>query len=228
MSSTKPAAKTKSAAPLATIEPPSREERVLNWFKVNQTPVLAGAGALATIVLLTWGFSVASTRKEAAARTRLEAAWNTQDAGNLPLAASEFQAVVDGFGGTEAAMEAVIAVNQARLLNGQSQLAVDGLKEFLAGNPPIRFRASAGRMLGAALENVGKPNDAAASYEAAAQDATEAFQKAEALVAAGRAYRAAGNTDAAVRVLRQVISDYPETASFPVAEIRLGELTKGS
>ncbi|MEK6598072.1 MAG: tetratricopeptide repeat protein [Gemmatimonadota bacterium] len=228
MSSTKPAAKQKAAAPVVAVEPPSREERFLNWFKANQTPVLAGAAVLATIVLLTWGFSVASARKEAAAQARLEAAWNAQDAGNLPLAASEFQAVVDGFGGTNAAMEAVIAVNQARLLNGQSQLAVDALREFLATNPPMGFKASAGRLLGAALENVGKPVEAAAAYEAAAADATEAFRKAEALLAAGRAYRAAGNTEAAIRVLRQVITDYPETASFPAAEIRLGELTKGS
>ncbi len=228
MSSTTPAAKTKAPAPVASVEVPSREERLVNWFKANQTPVLAAVGVLATIVLLTWGFSVASARKEAAAQARLEAAWNTQDAGNLPLAASEYQAVVDGFGGTKAALEAVIAVNQARLLNGQSQLAVDALREFLATNPPIGFKASAGRLLGAALENTGNPTEAATAYEAAAADAVEAFRKAEALVAAGRAYRAAGNTEAAIRVLRQVITEYPETASFPVAEIRLGELTKGS
>ena len=215
-------------APPITPTPASREERFLAWFTANRTPVLAGTGALAAILLLTWGFSVASARKEAAGQARLEAAWNAQDGGNLPLAASEFQAVVNQFGGTDAAMEATIAVNQTRLLNGQHQLAVEALQAFVATNPPARFKASAGRALGAALENAGLPVEAAAAYESSSQDAEEDFQKAEALVAAARAYRAAGNLEAAIRVLRLVISEYPETASFPAAEIRLGELTKDS
>lgn len=215
----------KQTKPVAPPAPDaSREERVVAWLTANRTPVLVGLGAVVAIVLVTWGFSVASARKEAAAQARIEAAWNAQDAGNLPVAATEFQAVIDGFSGTSAALEASLAINQVRLLNGQSQEAAEALRAFLAGNPPPRFRASAGLLLGSALENLGQAAEAAQAYEAASAAAEEPFRKAEALVAAGRAWRAAGDRDAAIRVLTTVVQQYKETASFPAAEVRLGEL----
>jgi hypothetical protein len=39
---------------------------------------------------------------------------------------------------------------------------------------------------------------------------------------------AAGDREAAISSLRTIIESYPETASGPIAEVRLGELTRGS
>ncbi len=56
--------------------------------------------------------------------------------GNLPLAASELQKVTQTYSGTRSAVEAMLVLNQVRMVNGQTELAVVGLKEFIAKNPP--------------------------------------------------------------------------------------------
>lgn len=78
------------------------------------------------------------------------------------------------------------------------------------------------------MENLGKPAEAAVAYEAAAGLAELDFEKAEAMLSAARSYRAAGQTDKAAALLRTILDKYPQTAAYPVAEIRLGEIQKGS
>jgi outer membrane protein assembly factor BamD (BamD/ComL family) len=210
------------------VEGPSREERWVAWAKANQNYLAIGLGAVAVVVLATWFLSVSAKRKANFARVQLEQAWGSADAGNLPLASSEFQKVASTYAGTEAANEAVLSLNQARLLSGQSQLAADDLRKFLGSNPPARYASQAGMLLGAALENVAKGVEAAQAYEQASVSAEADFAKAEALLASARAYRSAGKQDQAVAALRTILEKYKETASYPVAEIRLAEITKGS
>jgi TolA-binding protein len=216
-----------SAAPVVP-EGASREERILAWAKANQNVLAIGLGAVALVVLVTWFMATSARRKENFARVQLEQAWAAADAGNLPLASSEFQKVATTYSGTDAAYEAALSLNQGRLSSGQSQLAADDLKKFLGANPPARYAAQANMLMGAALENLGKSLDAAQAYEQAAAATDQDFQKGEALLASARAYRAAGKQDKAVAALRTILEKYKETASFPVAEIRLAEITKGS
>jgi TolA-binding protein len=136
--------------------------------------------------------------------------------------------VTQAFDGTNAALEARLSLNQARLLNGQSQLAVDDLRDFLIKSLPPRFAAAANLLLGAALENLGQSKEAGVAYLAAAETSEQDFIKAEALLDASRALVAAGDREAAISSLRTIIESYPESASGPIAEVRLGELTKGS
>jgi tetratricopeptide (TPR) repeat protein len=207
---------------------PSTEERLVAWLQANRAPVGLGAGAIALVVLVTWFMTTAAQRKEDFARTQLEQAWGAMDAGNTPLAASELQKVVDNYGGTDAAAEARLSLNETRLTAGQSQLAVDDLSKMIASSPGARFASQANMLLGAAYENLGKGAEAAVAYQAAAEAAEMDYQKAEALVAAARAFRTAGQNDKAAEVLRTVLAKYPETSAASVAEVRLGEIQKGS
>ena len=221
----------KAGKPAPAMEPmvsPSHEEKFVAWVKTNQKPLAIGVGALAVVVLATWFMSAAAKRKENFARTQLEQAWNAEDAGNAPLAAGEMQRVVQTYGGTQAALEARLSLNQNRLMNGQSQLAADDLTQFLATNPPAEVAMEANQLLAGALENLGKGAEAGAAYEKAAELAPLDFQKAEALLAAARAYRSAGDTGKATAALKTILEKYPESAAFPAAEIRLGELLKGA
>lgn len=202
----------------------SREERLVAWIKANQKYLGVAAAGLAVVLVATWFLAVSSQRKAAFARAQLERAWNTQDAGNLPLASSELQRLATAYRGTSAAREAVLSLNQARLLNGQSQLAVDGLQEFIATQPPAEFLGPAYMLLGAAFENLAKPGDAAQAYQQAATTQSLDFQKGDALLAAARAWAAAGNRDQAVAALRTILEKYPTTASYPIAELRLAGL----
>ena len=150
--------------------------------------VLTGAGiAVALILLVGWFMVESGRRREAAASGILEGAWGLQDQGDLPQASAEFQKVVDGFSGTDAANQAVLALNQVRIESGQSQIAADALTAFLATSPAAEHGSAANRLLGVAQENLGMAAEAAASYEQAAALATLGPLKAEAMLGAARA-----------------------------------------
>lgn len=184
--------------------------------------------ATALVVLVAWFMVESGRRKEAAAMQLLESGWSLQDQGNLPQASTEYQRVVDTYRGTDAAMQATLALNQVRMESGQAQLAVDGLREFLASSPPAPYAAAANRLLGLALEDAGEPAEAAAAFQRSADLADLDFLKAEALLAAGRAWRAAGNTEAAITALRRIVADFAEAGVATEATVRLAELTKGA
>lgn len=203
----------------------SREEKLAVWVQKNGKILAIGGGVVALVVLVTWFMSTSARRKETFARQALEQAWAAADAGNIPQASADLQRVATNFAGTDAAFEATLSLNQTRLLAGQAQLAVDDLRRFLGTNPPGRFAAPASMLLGGALENVGKPGEAITAYEAAVASATLDHVKAEGLLGVARAARAVGQKDKAVAALREVIEKYKETAAFPVAEVRLGEIT---
>ena len=184
-------------------------------------------GILAVIALAVWMFVTSGRRKEAYATQALLQARLTAEQGNLPLAATELQRIVDSYRGSGAAQDALIALNQVRLINGQSDLAAVSLREFLASNPDPKYGAPANGLLAAALENAGRPADAAAAYRRASEVATVEYLKADYLVEAGRAYKAAGDTAAAQAAYREVLTRFPKAAAVTEATVRLAELTDG-
>ena len=195
---------------------------------VNQKALIILGVALAAIALVVWMFITSSRRKESYANRELIRARAAAEQGNLPLAASELQKLIDSYQGTDAAVEAAISLNQVRLINGQTDLAVVSLRDFLARNPAPKFVAPAQGMLAAALEMAKQPADAAEAYRKAA-DATDVnYLKAEYLVDAGRAYLNAGKVPDAIAAYKTVVTTYAETPSATEAKVRLAELTKGT
>ena len=215
-------------APEPIVEGLSREEKLAAWVQKNGKFLAIGGGIVALVVLATWFISASARRKENFARQALEQAWGAADAGNVPQASAELQKVATNYAGTDAAFEAVLSLNQTRLLAGQTQLAVDDLRRFIATSPPARFAAPANMLLGGALENLGKATEAIPAYEAALAVATLDHVKAEALLGVARSARTAGQKDKAIAALRQIVEKYKETAAFPVAEVRLGEIGAGN
>jgi predicted negative regulator of RcsB-dependent stress response len=199
--------------------------RLVQWVKSHRQAAtyiasILGIGAL----LFVWNFW--STRSaERSAGARLEQARLAVDSRNLALAASELSQLVENFAGTHAAEEGTILLAQVRLGQGQSQLAVQGLKTFAAGASKA-YRAQALGLLGAAYENVAHPKDAADAYQHAADAAQFPFLRAQYLSDAGRAWVAAGDTTRAVAAYRAIIA-LPDTLGSAVeAKVRLGELTR--
>jgi TolA-binding protein len=166
-------------------------------------------------------------RKEQFAARSLNQARASAEAGNLPLASSDLQKLITTYGGTDAANEAVITLNQVRMINGQSELAAVGLREFLAKKPPAKYVAPANALLGAALENAKHWDEAAKAYGAAADAADIPYLKAAYLVDEGRAQVEAGHADQAAKVYRTVVQKYADSPSFTEAQVRLAELTDG-
>src|SRR3954462_11795108 len=197
------------------------------WYQARQRQIVAGLVVLAAAAVVGWFVLDSGKRKEQFAARSLNQARTAAEAGNLPLASSELQRLITTYQGTDAASEAVIALNQVRMINGQSELAAVGLREYLASKPAKKYLAPAHGLLGAALENSKRWAEAADAYNEAANAADLDYLKASYLVDAGRAYREAGKTQDAERAYRTVLQKYPTSPRFTEAQVRLAELTDG-
>ena len=125
------------------------------------------------------------------------------------------------------ATAATLTLNQVRMVNGQSELAVVGLRDFLATKPEQKYLAPANGLLGSALENSKHFAEAGAAYQKASETATLEYLKARYLIDAGRAYRTAGKNPEAIAAYRTVLEKYPKSSSFTEAQVRLAEMTDG-
>lgn len=186
------------------------------------------AAVVAVIALAAWFAITAGKRKEAFAAQALEEARGVAEQGNLPLAVQQFEAVTKTYAGTSAAHEATLGMVQARLVNGQSELAIATLTEFLAANPPATYAAPANALLGTAYENTGKFAEAMAAFRKAAELGTSDFLKATYLLDAGRAARLAKDSAQATAIYGEIIEKYGETAAKTEAEVRLAEMNRGT
>lgn len=201
---------------------------VPKWLGDPRNRYLTLGGLVVAVALVAWFVVTSGKRKEAFASRALDQATTIAEQGNLPLAASELQKIATTYGGTAAAQEAVIRLNQVRLVNGQHALAVVGLQDFIKSGPAPHFRSIANSLLGRALENARRSADAAAAYVNASETADVDYLKASHLLDAGRAYTASGQRDQAIATYRRILKDFPKTTARTEAEVRLAELTGGA
>lgn len=185
---------------------------------------MIGGGVL-LVALISWFMITAGKRKEAFGARALEDARNTAEQGNIGEAVQQFQQVATTYAGTAAAQDAVLGMAQARLIAGQSELAITTLQEFLGNNPPKTYASPANGLLGTALENTGKYADAAAAYKKASEQADVDYLKASLLLDAARASRLAGQADQAREYYQEIVDKYGTTAANSEAQVRLSELT---
>ena len=113
-----------------------------------------------------------------------------------------------------------------RLLNGRRVAAVN-LRDFVKSNPSKKYLTPAYGLLGRALENANRPEEAARAFLSASENADVDYLKAEYLNDAGRAFANAGKRDDAIAAYRQVMEKFPDTNSKVEAQVRLAELTQG-
>lgn len=205
----------------------STSARAIKWMQSHRRLLIVVAGIVVAAILVSWFLVTARTRREAFATRALNQARGIAESGNIPAASTELQKVIDTYRGTEAAIRAEIALNQLRLISGQSELAVVRLREFVASHPESQFLAAGNALLGAALENSNKPAEAGDAYTAASAAALQDYLKADYLVQAARAYALGGKNTEAVAALRTVLDKYSETPAKVEAQVRLSELTKG-
>ena len=198
------------------------------WYKDRTRQLAIAVIAVLVVALGVWLVISSGRRKEAFAQRMLAQAIATADRGNFGQASAELQRVIQTYRGTDAAGEAVLALNWVRLNNNQGAIAVQDLRTFLGTNPPPRMAAGANALIGAAEENAGRFTEAAAAYEAAAKAADLANIQAAHLVDARRAYWLAGKREDAIRVYRSVVEKHAGSPSFPEAQVRLAELTAGA
>ena len=201
--------------------------RLWAWIQGHRQASTYGALAIVAVAGLLWWNHISMRQSEERAGTALNEARLAFETKNYALASSELSQVAENYSGTRAAQEATILLAQIRLLQGQSQQAIDQLKTF-AGKADADYRSQAYGLLGAAYDNVGHPQEAAGAYEQAAASARMDFLRAQFMSDAGRAWVAAGDTAKAVSDYQAIVLKYDSVGTATEAKVRLGELTRGA
>jgi len=207
-------------------ESDERIERIVRWTQANRrTLTIAGV----TIVLIgggLWFRASARARQEVFAEQEMLRARSSAEVGNIPLAVSDMQRVVERYGRTRAGQEAAVTLAQLRLMQGQADLAAAEMQVF-APKASSQFRDQAYAMLGAALEQAGQPAAAGQAYLDGADGTRYGLVAAQMLVAAGRVYATAGDTAAAATAYQRILDEHAETGAVVEARLRLAELRGG-
>lgn len=204
----------------------TRGEAFLEWVRQHRQFV-SWAATILVIGAGLFGWKLLSTRQsERTASQQLNSARFALDAKNFALAASELSRIAENYSGTRSANEASLLLAQVRLAQGQSQQAIQVLKDFAPGAAPA-YKAQAYALLGAAYENLAHPREAGEAYEEAARNARMPFLRAGFLSDAGRAWLAAGDTAHARSLYQEIVTKLDSTPAVFEAKARLGELTKG-
>jgi outer membrane protein assembly factor BamD (BamD/ComL family) len=202
--------------------------QTIEWFKRHRRLSISIVAVLAVIGGSIWFVISARQRKANFAARALQEAQSAFAAGNAALAMSDLSRLATTYGGTPAANEGAILLGQLRLSSGQADSAIRELQRFTQSRPPARYAAAAYHLLGAALEQRGRMADAAKAYQQEADTWPYDYLQAQALLDAGRAYRAAGDSTQAVAAYERILRDFAKSPSVTEAKVRLGELLQGS
>ncbi|MEX1999855.1 MAG: hypothetical protein WD934_09215 [Gemmatimonadales bacterium] len=206
-------------------ESDERIDRLVRWVQDNRR--LVSMIGTATVVLAggIWFTMSARERRELFAERGLIQARATAQAGNLPLATSDLQRLISRYGGTRSGQEAALTLAEYRLSQGQDDLAAAEMQS-LVREARSQFRDQAYATLGIALEQSGQPGQAGQAYMDGAAATRFDVVAVQLLVAAGRAYAAAGDTAAAAGAYERILSDHGESGAVVEARLRLAELRR--
>ncbi len=213
-------------APLQTGPGPAAGRDWGQWTVEHTRQLIYAAAAVVVLIAAVWAYITSERRKEQFATQALSAARTDAESGNLPLAANDLTRLIDRYGGTRAADEAVVLLSQVRLVEGGAQvgLVVAQLQSFVKGSHPAYVLASAYSLLGGALEQQGKYREASQAYGEAVKVATHDFLKAEYLLDSGRTLAIAGDSAAARAAYAEVVEKYGALPQSQEARARLGQL----
>jgi predicted negative regulator of RcsB-dependent stress response len=203
--------------------PPLEEkaDSFLEWFRSNSRQVSIAAIVVVAAGLGTWLWRGAAQKKEANAGRSLSEAERAYGSGNMALAQSDLQRVLQRYGGTNAALQARIVLAQTYY---SQKKPAEGLKVLdEVGNPGL-FATSFHAVRAAGLEESGKNAEAAAEYLKASETALADVEKARYKADAARTYQAAQKLEEARKIWTELAADDANPLAGE-ARLRLGELT---
>lgn len=197
------------------------------WDRVqaNLGVILGVVGGIVvlTVALTLWGR--ASEKKESEARATLSEASTQYWSGNYPRTIQLADQVIGDAGGTKAAVDAMRMKADALFWSGAFDSAATLYQDVLkreTGDTPMRLAVQ--QSLAFALESKKDFAGAAPMFEQIAAKAPDRTNAADFWMAAGRAWRNAGQRDKAKATFEKVASEYKETTFARDAEVALGEL----
>jgi predicted negative regulator of RcsB-dependent stress response len=204
---------------------PDVEERVdslVGWLELHSRELMYVSIGLLVVAGGVWFYRQSNERQAQSASTALSEAESAISAGNLPLAQSDLEKLVQRYGSTSAGTQAHVLLAQVHYDKGEFQQGMEQLKPVTDAKDA--YTAAAGlNLMAAGLEQSGKLADAASTYEKAAARAPYKVDHDVYIASAARAYTAAGKTDDAKKIWSALAKDDQSPAAAE-ARVRLGEL----
>jgi predicted negative regulator of RcsB-dependent stress response len=198
------------------------DESLTEWFTVHKREATWGAVIIAAIVGGVWFYERSQSLKAQRAETAYFQARQSAVAGNLPLAVSDLQKVMNRYEGTRAGAQAALTLAQAYYDQGKFKEGVEALKKA-ESKAPDDFQASLHALEAAGYEQLKDFGSAAEQYKLAGQVTRFPADKAQYQASAARDYAAAGKVAEAKAIWTELAKD--ETSPMAAeARIRLGEL----
>jgi predicted negative regulator of RcsB-dependent stress response len=201
-----------------------RGDAFLDWFRVRSRYLAIGGAVVAAALVGYWFYVRTAQIKAGRAEQTLLTAKQAVFQQNAALAQNDLQNVLRRYGNTRAGVEAGLLLAELHYGKGEYQKGIDVLRGILDKSAAEASVAKIHALIGDGQAQLGKLDDAAQSYQRAAEEArfdgARAFyaaRKARLLMTAGKA--------ADARKIWQELATAPWAESVaPEARVRLGEL----
>ncbi|MDQ3948815.1 MAG: tetratricopeptide repeat protein [Gemmatimonadota bacterium] len=215
---------TNPQTPNTTSTPDGRGDALLDWFRIR-TRYLVGAGAVVAVAGIGYWFYIRSAQiKSGRAEQSLLQAKQAVVQGNQALAQNDLQNVLRRYGNTRAGVEAGLVLAEIHYGKGEFQRGIDVLRELLDKSAAEPSVAKIHALIGDGEMQLGKPDDAAQSYQRAADQARFDGGRAFYTARKARALMAAGKAAEARKVWEELATaKWAESVALE-ARVRLGEL----
>lgn len=179
------------------------------WAKENSRRLTIAAIVLIIATLSLLYYRNQSTRLRDRAETELSQVRTAALAGNAALAIRDLEAYLARFGNTAAAPEARLLLGKAYIETGDTQGAIDLLRDQAndLGSP---MGVATAMLLAAAYEAAGQPDEAVATYLRVADGARVEYEQAIALEAAARLRFSQGDAAEAATLYDRILGILPE------------------
>lgn len=199
-------------------------------FETYRTQILIGIAALVLLIVGIVAFTMWRSNQQAQAQLALGSILNEYTAGNFESAlegtddAPGLLEIAEDYGSTPTGQQATFFAADALFQLGRTDEA-DALFADYDGDGLLEASALAGRA--SIAEQKGEHAAAAALYSQAATAYVSPATSPGYLLDAGRAYAEAGDTEASVAALEQVVDEYGDAPEALTAQTELGRVQAG-
>jgi predicted negative regulator of RcsB-dependent stress response len=199
-----------------------RADSIWIWLETHSRQMMYVALAVLAVAGGIWFYQKSKATQASNASVALAEAQQSVEAGNLPLAQTSLEKLVGRYEGTPAARQASLLLADVQYQQGHYDQGIATLRKLIATGDKYSI-PGAYNLIGAGLEQEGKPADAAVEYQKAANASVTSSDKDSYLANAARALTVAGKNQEARAIWTKLAGDDASPYATE-AKVRLGEL----
>jgi predicted negative regulator of RcsB-dependent stress response len=201
-----------------------RGAAMLDWFRIRTRYLTIGAAIVVVAGIGYWFYTRSAQIKSARAEQSLLQAKQAVAQGNAALAQNDLQAVLRRYGNTRAGVEAALVLAEVHYGKGEYQKGIDVLRGVVDNSAAESAVAKIHALIGDGQVQLAKPDEAAAAYQRAADQARFDGARAYYTARKARVLMSAGKAAEARKVWEELAAAPWAESVAPEARVRLGEL----